>query len=137
MRRIHLLRVEGPPEPFAGLIAAARRRGVRVGWLESVEPAPLPASLTAAAAAGAPAVAAGGGLVTAVKPLAGAAVLKDLLRTHFLGCIAVLVAGDLGPAEAPRLLAEDGGWRIETPGGEWRLETEALLDRLRRPAPWD
>jgi hypothetical protein len=146
VKRIHLLRVEAPPEAFAPLISAARAAGLRLGWLASSAaasippPMPLPAELRAAAAAGVlRAVAVGEGLAAVVKPLVGPPVLRDLMREHFRGCAAVLVGGPLAPPDAPALApAPDGadGWRVALPGGERTFSTAGLVARLRRPRPW-
>jgi hypothetical protein len=45
----------------------------------------------------------------AVKLLAGAPVLRDLLREHFRGCKAVLVRGEV---EAEELRRVGGGWQV-------------------------
>ncbi len=142
--RTHLLRAEEGPEAYAELIAAAGELGLRVGWLDFAEPAPLPADLETAAAAGAlRAVAVGGGRSVAVKPLRGAPVLRDLLREHFRGCALVLIRGAAdpsqgGPGEATARLARDGDtWRIEPPGAAaFTLATADLAAALRRPRPW-
>ena len=110
----HLLQVDAPPESFAPLLAAIAAAGLRAGWLELRPPAPPAPALAAAAALGAArAVAAGGGLSVAVKPLRGEPVLRDVLREHFRGCALVLVSG-AAPAGAPlpRLAAEGDGWRV-------------------------
>lgn len=137
MKRPHLLAVEAPAATFAPLLGAARAAGLRIGWLESAEPAPAaPATLEDAAAAGAlRAVAVGPGRTLALKPLAGPPVLHDLLREHFLGCAAVLVHGPLAPPDAPRLAPTPAGaWRLTAPDGTDRhLATDDLLARLRKP----
>ena len=88
------------------------------------------------------AVAVGEGMSAAVKPLAGPAVLADLLREHFRGCAAVLVRGGLAPADAP-LLAPAGApgddadrWRVTLAAGARTATTAELVTRLRRPRPW-
>jgi hypothetical protein len=135
----HLLRVEEGPEHFAELIAAVRRAGMRVGWLELGADAPAtPASLDAAAAAGClRAVAATAGRTVAVKPVAGPYVLRDLLREHFLGCRLVLVRG--AAPGAPLLTPAPGGtWTVTLPAGAAvHLPTDALVAALRRPRPWE
>lgn len=139
MKAPHLLRVpadQGGPERYAGLFRAASEAGLRVGWLELGEAAPLPPGLEAAAGLGAlRAVAVGSGRSVAVKPRKGAPVLRDLLREHFLGCALVLVHGDPGDAEAPELLADgaDGDrWKV----GDTLFDTEGLVAALRKPRPW-
>ena len=101
-------------------------------------PAPVPERLEAAAGLGAlRAVAVGGGRSVAVKPLRGAPVLRDLLREHFRGCAAVLVAGGGAPADAPALAADGESWTVRSPGAAaLRLGAEELVRRLRRPRPW-
>lgn len=131
----HLLRVDQGPAAFAPLIAAARELGLRVGWLELAAPAPLPADLETAAAAGAlRAVAVGGGRSAAIKPLRGEPVLRDLLREHFRGCALVLVRGEVA---APSLDRDGDGWRIAPPGAAAQTFTSPdLAAALRRPRPW-
>jgi hypothetical protein len=132
----HLLRVEEGPDRFAPLIEAARALGLRVGWLDlGASPAPLPADLERAAGLGAlRAVAVGEGRAVAVKPLRGAPVLKDLLREHFQGCALVLVRG---PVNAPRLVPDGAGWRVEPSGAAARrYKSEDLASVLRAPHPW-
>jgi hypothetical protein len=72
----------------------------------------------------------------AVKPVAGPPVLRDLLREHFLGCAAVLVAGDHAPADAPRLDPAGDGWAVTTATEARTYDTGALAARLRSPRPW-
>ena len=141
MKAPHLLRADGPPELYAPLFRAARAEGLRLGWLDAAEetpPAPLPERLEAAAALGAlRAVAVGGGRSVAVKPLRGQAVLHDLLREHFRGCAAVLVAGGGAPPDAPVLAADGDGWTVRAAGAAAvRLGAEELVRRLRKPRPW-
>lgn len=135
MRSPHLLRAAGGPAAFAPLIAAARAAGLRVGWLQLAPPGPAPPALDEAAAAGVlRAVGVGEGRSVAVKPLAGPAVLRDLVREHFRGCALLLVDG---PVEAPVLAPVADAWRLETAGAPPRLlTTDGLLARLRRPRPW-
>jgi hypothetical protein len=130
----HLLRVDDAPDRFASLIETARAEGLRVGWLELAEVAPLPEVLEAAAGLGVlRAVSVGGSRTVAVKPLRGAPVLKDVLREHFLGCAAVLVRGE---EDAPRLRPGGEGWVMEVPGlAAQPLTTEQLLAKLRSPLP--
>ena len=129
-----LLAVDGPAEEFAPLFAAAKAAGLRVGWLAlnaSVDPPPplqAPPLLEAFRA-----VAVGDGRSVAVKPMKGKAVLRDLLREHFLGADVVLVAGlEL----FPRLTARgEGPWKLEASATASRLySTDELLVRLRKPA---
>ena len=162
MKAPHLLRADGPPELYAPLFRAARAEGLRLGWLDAAAgvevfasaegalpedrgalrsappPAPVPERLEAAAALGAlRAVAVGGGRSVAVKPLRGTAVLRDLLREHFRGCAAVLVAGAGAPADAPVLAADGDGWTVRPAGAAAvRLGAEELVRRLRKPRPW-
>jgi hypothetical protein len=128
----HLLRVEEDPEPFASLIEAARAEGLRVGWLELAEAAPLPAVLESAAGLGVlRAVSVGNGRTVAVKPLRGAPVLKDVLREHFLGCALVLVRGAV---DAPRLRQQAEGWIVEVREEAGKaFSTEKLVAELRSP----
>ena len=134
MKAPHLLRVEDPPESFLSLVEAARADGLRVGWLELAEVAPLPEVLASAAGLGLlRAVSAGGGRTVAVKPLRGEPVLKDLLREHFLGCALVLVRGAV---DAPLLRRNGEGWVIDAPETAGQpLTTAQLAAKLRSPLP--
>lgn len=134
MKAPHLLRVEEEPECFAHLVEAARADGLRVGWLELAEVAPLPQVLAAGADLGLlRAVSVGGGRTVAVKPLRGAPVLKDVIREHFLGCALVLVRGEV---DAPRLRRDGETWVIEAPEAAGQpLTTEQLAAKLRSPLP--
>ncbi|MDI9631508.1 MAG: hypothetical protein QM311_08635 [Acidobacteriota bacterium] len=133
MRLPHLFSVDAEPEAFATLWRLAAAHGIRIGWLdlasESAPPAPVTMALTAGAAK---VVAVSGRQTLAGKRLAGPPVLRDLVREHFLGCQALLVRGRVG---YPRLLPGDDGYQIvEMAGAEpQRLDTKALLRRLRRP----
>lgn len=164
MKAPHLLRADGPPELYAPLFRAARAEGLRLGWLDAAagveaagpaasggggrsddataprpepQPAPVPERLESAAALGAlRAVAVGGRRSVAVKPLRGAPVLRDLLREHFRGCAAVLVAGG-APSDAPVLAADGDGWTVHPVGvTAIRFDAEELVRRLRKPQPW-
>jgi hypothetical protein len=138
LRAPALVAVTEPPAAFAALFEAARARGERIGWLDwSEEPAPGGA-LDAAAALGAlRAVALGAGRTVAVKRLAGAPVLRDLVREHFLGCGLVLIRGRAG---TPSIAPAGVGFRVETAPGRARelAAGEALAELLRprhRPPP--
>ncbi len=135
MKSPHLLRVDEAPERFAALFEAARVEKLRIGWLDWT-PADAPADLGTAAGLGAlRAVSVGGGRTVAVKPLRGEPVLKDLLREHFLGCVLVLVRGEL---DAPALRADGEAWRVEVSGEAARpFPTEKLVTALRKPRPWE
>ncbi len=140
MKRIHLLRVEGDATRFEALIAAIRRDGGRVGWLDLALSDPLPPSLTGPASLDLlRAVAVGPGLAIAVKPMRGGPVLRDLLREHFRGCRLVLVAGGADStslaADAPLLSPEGEGWSVTAPGGTRSCSTEQLVAQLRKPRP--
>jgi hypothetical protein len=144
MRVPHLFRVRAGPEAFSAVFAAARQAGQRLGWLELAAPQDAGPSLEAAAALGAlRAVAVGEGRSVAVKLMAGRPVLRDVLREHFLGCTAVLVAGEGALAQAaaleaaPRLESAQDGWRL-TPGAggaPQSLTTGDLLACFRSPRP--
>lgn len=135
MKRKALVAVSGEPEDFAPLLAAARERGVRIGWLDLAGRAASaePVLGRAADLGAARAVAAGGGRVVAVKPVAGAPVLRDLVREHFAGCPVILVRGRAG---RPALAAlPDGRYRLSAAGGrELELDAAAALARLLLPA---
>lgn len=136
----HLLRVARPVVEFEEVIAAVRHHGGRVGWLElgEVAAAPLPEALETAAGYGVlRAVAVGGGRTVAVKPMRGPAVLADVLREHFRGCVLVLVHGDSdSDVTSPRLEPREGGWTVLQETGEKHLTTEELVAALRKPRPW-
>jgi len=73
-------------------------------------------------------------VTVAVKPRAGDAVMKDLLREYFVGCSVVLVRGGEG---LPRLSTEKGHWLLEVPGAtSRRLDTDGLVAVLRKPRPF-
>ena len=134
MKRIHLLRVEGPAAEFAALIAAVAEDGGRVGWLELEGSAPVAECLGAAADAGVlRAVAVAEGRTVAVKPLRGRPELGDLLREHFRGCRVVLVHGDV---DAPALEPDGDAWIVRSGEQERSLDARALAAVLRRPRPW-
>lgn len=132
MKAPALVAVEHPPEAFAALFTVAAERGERVGWLDLGGADELPEPLAAAAAAGAVKVvhvSAGGAL--SWKHRRGTAVLRDLLREHFLGFAAVLVRGAAG---WPRLTPSAAGFRLETAADRAReLPAADLLAELRRP----
>ncbi len=133
MKRTALVAVDAEPARFAALIAAARDRGVRIGWLDLRDSAPVrDADLEQAAGAGAArSVAVGGGRVMSVKPISGPAVLRDLIREHFPGCRIVLVRGRGG---YPGLAPAGGGYRLEVAAGRDReLDPAATLAELLRP----
>lgn len=139
--RQHLLRVTHAADAFAGLIAALRRAGVRVGWLELAPPSRWPEELEAAAGRGAlRAVAVGGGRSVAVKPMRGEPVLRDLLREHFRGCGLVLVSGEIRgchESTTPRLEPHGEDWLLRPDGETPRtLTTDQLIAALRKPRPW-
>ena len=132
MKTPALVSVDGEPKAFLPVFAAARERGVRVGWLDLARDAELPEPLAGAVSAGAfKAVATAGGRSVAAKALRGAPVLRDLLREHFLGCALVLVRGHDG---RPRLAAEAGAFRLDlAPERTLRLDAAALVAELLRP----
>jgi hypothetical protein len=144
MKRVHQLRVEQDPEVFQPLFAAAAAADLRMGWLQLpaavADPPPLPPALEQAAAAGAlRAVSVDPGRTVSVKPRRGPAVLEDLLREHFRGCILVLIRGE---SSAPSLRPDEnrgtGHWVVTSPDGTaLALTTEELVARLRKPRPWD
>jgi len=127
-----LVAVEADASAFTALFAAAMRRRERLGWLELGGAVEAPAPLAGAAAAGAfKSVVAGDGSVVTVKRVAGRPVLRDLLREHFLGCVAVLVRGHDG---APRLSLAGEKFRFEPLAGRTlELGADELLDELMRP----
>lgn len=129
-----LLAVDGTAEAYAPLFAAAKAAGLRIGWLVLNVPVDPPPPLQAPPLLEAfRAVAVGDGRSIAMKPMKGKAVLRDLLREHFLGADVVLVAGlEL----FPRLTAGgEGPWQLVESATASRLyTTEELLVRLRKPA---
>jgi len=145
VKRIHLLCHEGPADTLAPLFEAARREGLRVGWLDlGAAPDAVPPALGEALDRGAfRAAAVAPGRTVAAKARSGPPVLRDLLREHFLGCALVVVrpggGGEAHPEleEVPRLEAGDGRFRVVPPAGDGlELSAEALAARLRRPRPW-
>ena len=134
MKRIHLLRVEGPADRFEALVAAVRQDEGRVGWLDFGLSDPVPPSLAAPASLDVlRAVAVGPHLAIAVKPLRGEPVLRDLLREHFRGCRLVLIAG---AADAPLLTPEGQNWTVTTASAARSYTTDELVRALRRPRPF-
>ncbi|MEO8198870.1 MAG: hypothetical protein ABI689_19315 [Thermoanaerobaculia bacterium] len=129
-----LIAVDRPAEEFASLFAAAKAAAVRIGWLAMNAPADPPPPLQAPPLLEAfRAVAVGDGRTIAMKPMKGKAVLRDLLREHFLGADVVLVAGlELFPRLTPR---GEGPWNLaESATASRHYTTEELLVRLRKPA---
>jgi hypothetical protein len=153
-RAPHLLAVVEPAARFAPLVQALAAAGMRTGWLELRPPEAMAPSLAAAVATGVGrAVAVGGSHSMAVKAMAGAPVLRDLLREHFAGCavVLVLVSGSSAAAmppddwEMPLLAPDDGdsdAWAVKSAAGDpsvdavRHLDTAGLVARLRRPHPW-
>jgi hypothetical protein len=136
VKRIHLLRALGEAKEFAPLLEAMSRQGARIGWLILGDVEVPPDLETAARSGAAYAVAAGPVRTVSVKHRQGPAVTEDLLREHFLGCIAVLVQGDL---EVPTLAPPTGkaGWVVTTVGGQERQYAIGdLLAAFRRPRPF-
>lgn len=135
MKLPHLYSVMAGPEAFAELWRSAAQAGLRLGWLDLDGPAEVAPPLADAVGLGAAkAVSAGGRQTVAVKKLAGEPVLRDLVREHFLGCVALLVRGRAG---FPRLEARPGGLGVVSMEGApplW-LEPATFLARLRRPRP--
>lgn len=129
-----LVAVDCGPGEFASLFAAARAAGERIGWLDltGATAAPVPADLERAAGLGAlRAVAVAAGRTVVVKPVAGPAVLRDLLREHFRGCFAVLVRGLEG---WPRLRPAGEAFALSTAADRTRdIGAVDLVARLRRP----
>lgn len=114
MKQVHLLAVmavDDPAATYAPLVAAARELGLRIGWLDlagslAIDPTAGPSGAFRRVAVTAD------GLVVSAKTLAGPPVLRDLVREHFQGCTAVLVAG--ATSEALAQLTPDGdGWRLD------------------------
>jgi hypothetical protein len=128
-----LLAVTPDAEDFAALFAAAAAAGLRLGWLAlDVEIQPPPVLSARPLLAAFRAVAVGESRSIAIKPMKGKAVLRDLLREHFLGADVVLVAGS---ELFPRLSPRDGGWHLAESATAARVyTTDELLVRLRKPA---
>ena len=141
MKRIHLLRVEPSSdiESFRSLIDAVRADGGRVGWLRwrPVTPSRDETLIEAAAESLLRHVDVDASGSVARKPRSGPAVLRDVVREHFRGCRAVLVAGEgVGElAEIAGLAESDDGFRIEWDESVRELSAEDLAARLRRPRP--
>jgi len=131
MKTVHILRVDGPPEAFTPLIAAARAAGLRAGWLdlETLPEPPEPVARAADSGVLRAVARTASGTVT-VKRVGGSLVLEDLLREQFSGCRWVLVRGEVA---APRLTPTAEAWRIESDEGSWDLSTDDLVARLKRP----
>ena len=128
----HLLRADGPAVDYLPLFEGAAKAGVRLGWLELETPPLLDPALEAQVRAGAfRAVRVGGGHCVTAKAIKGEPVLRDLVREHFKGCLAVLVRSGGG---LPLLKATGTGWELEDLTGRRReLSSDALLAYLRRP----
>jgi len=127
-----LFSVSGDASDYEPLFAAARERGARIGWLEldgAAARRPMPEGLPFTGAFRT--VEVSESWTVSTKPRKGPAVLRDLLREHFLGADVVLVRGiDL----YPKLARRDDAWDLEEAAGrKLRLSTEALLDRARKP----
>ena len=127
-----LFAVSGDASDFEPLFSAARERGARIGWLELDgaavrQPTPEDLPFTGAFRT----VEVSERWTVSTKPRKGPAVLRDLLREHFLGADVVLVRGiDL----FPKLSRNDDAWNLEEAAGRsHRLSTEGLLDRARKP----
>ncbi len=151
-RAPHLLAVVEPAAVFAPLVQALAAAGMRTGWLELRPPEAMAPSLADAVATGVGrAVAVGGSHSMAVKAMAGAPVLRDLLREHFAGCavVLVLVSGSSAAAmppddwEMPLLAPHDSdAWAVKSAAGDpsvdavRHLDTASLVAHLRRPYPW-
>ena len=136
MKRIHLLRVEAEARAFAPLLLAAGAEGLRIGWLELLEPPAIPEPLRAPLLAGsARAVAVAEQWTLAARPRRGAPRLRELVRQQFLGCVAVLVRGQV---EAPLLApSPDGRWLVAVPEtAERNLDTGQLVAALRQARPF-
>ena len=131
MKTIHILRVDGEPESFTVLIAAARAAGLRAGWLD-LETLPEPPEAVARAADSGVlrAVARTTSGTVAVKRVGGELVLEDLVREQFMGCRWLLVRGEVA---APVLTPTAEGWRIRWDEGGLSLSTSELVTRLQRP----
>lgn len=127
-----LLAVSGGAVEFEPVFTGARERAVRIGWLEFEDGSVGPPSLSNAPLTESfRAVAVGASATVAVKPRRGPAVLRDLIREHFLGADVVLVKGlDL----LPRLSREGDGWKIvESESQARRLSLDELFARLQKP----
>lgn len=126
MKTVPLLQVSGGFELYRELFDLAAAAGLRLGWLEwapdSGEPVAGPPRRVVVDAHA----------TRAEVARRGAPVLVDVLRSHFLGCDAVVVVGDVG---APTLQAVDRGWEVSVPDqGAVIHSSETLLDALRRPS---
>lgn len=133
MKAPALVAVNQPADAFTALFAAAAARDARVGWLDLAAAVEPPAVLGPAAAAGAAkAVAVSPGGAIAWKRRRGAPLLRDLLREHFLGYLAVLVRGGEG---WPRLSLEGDVYKLAITNGSARQGTaEEILDVMRVPS---
>ena len=151
MKRIHLLKTELEPADLAPLIDELKGLGLRAGWLRwdpgsarslGLEPGPLAgfAGLGVLRA-----VAVERDRVAVLKPMAGPAVFRDVLREHFRGCAVVLVRLE-GPcpealATAPILARQGEQYAVEPVAGSGHRElccsAVELAGRLRRPRPFE
>lgn len=127
-----LVQVSSTAGDFASLFKAANEAGVRIGWLDLIAtPAVVPELSPAAEAGALRAVSVSGSRVLSLKTLAGAPVLRDVIREHFTGCRLLLIRGEL---DAPLLSPDRGGWLVRPLGGDDKVfSTEELLSALRRP----
>lgn len=132
MKTRALVAVDQDPAAFAPLFAAAKARGVRVGWLDLASEVGPPAELASASDAGASkSVSARAGRTLVVKTTKGAPVLRDLLREQFLGYGIVLVRGHAG---RPKLAIVGEIARLELAEGRVKsLPIDAALAELLRP----
>ncbi|MEM1179329.1 MAG: hypothetical protein AAGM22_13350 [Acidobacteriota bacterium] len=150
MRRIHRLRVTEGSQAFAVLAAELTRRGERLGWLDWRPHSPAWAAASAGPLRDAVvlgvlrAVRVGEDGAVAMKPRTGPAVLADVIREYFRGCLAVLVhveegvPGDPETSTLPTLQTATSppGYEVAFGTGRMNLSAVELCDRLRRPRPF-
>lgn len=133
----HLFRVDGEPEAFLELAAAAEAAGLRSGWLDWDPDQGSGPSDGGIAAPFSRRVGVTADATRSFKRRRGPAVLADVLREHFGGHAVVLARGLPAELSAPTLRAAGGsrgGWRLGPDGGGSPiLSTAELIRRLGRP----
>ena len=152
MKRIHIIKTDLQRSDLTDLLDAIASLGLKAGWLDwrpQAEPEDSSVGGALVEMASAPvlrAVAVESRRVTSIKPMAGEAVFRDVLRLHFRGCAVILVRALSEPlppelVSAPEIRVEGSSYRvtaIDEEGGARRFlwTAEELAARLRRPRPF-